>query len=60
MAKDGIQLHAICRVTVRTNLDRLVGGAGEETVIARIGEGVVSTIGSATIHKDVLENPNHS
>jgi uncharacterized protein YqfA (UPF0365 family) len=59
VAKDGIQLHAICRVTVRTNLDRLVGGAGEETVIARIGEGVVSTIGSATTHKDVLENPNH-
>jgi len=59
VAKDGIQLHAICRVTVRTNLDRLVGGAGEETVIARIGEGVVSTIGSASTHKDVLENPNH-
>jgi uncharacterized protein YqfA (UPF0365 family) len=59
VAKDGIQLHAICRVTVRTNLDRLVGGAGEETVIARIGEGVVSTIGSAATHKDVLENPNH-
>ena len=59
VAKDGIQLHAVCRVTVRTNLDRLVGGAGEETVIARIGEGVVSTIGSATTHKDVLENPNH-
>jgi uncharacterized protein YqfA (UPF0365 family) len=59
VAKDGIQLHAICRVTVRTNLDRLVGGAGEETVIARIGEGIVSTIGSATTHKDVLENPDH-
>ncbi len=59
VAKDGIQLHAICRVTVRTNLDRLVGGAGEETVIARIGEGIVSTIGSASTHKDVLENPNH-
>jgi uncharacterized protein YqfA (UPF0365 family) len=59
VAKDGIQLHAICRVTVRTNLDRLVGGAGEETVIARIGEGIVSTIGSASSHKDVLENPNH-
>ncbi|MEX2145629.1 MAG: flotillin-like protein FloA [Candidatus Rokuibacteriota bacterium] len=59
VAKDGIQLHAICRVTVRTNLDRLVGGAGEETVIARVGEGMVSTIGSAATHKDVLENPDH-
>src|SRR5687768_4767154 len=59
VAKDGIQLHAICRVTVRTNLDRLVGGAGEETVIARIGEGIVSTIGSASTHNDVLANPNH-
>jgi len=59
VAKDGIQLHAICRVTLRTNLDRLVGGAGEETVIARVGEGIVSTIGSATRHKDVLENPDH-
>lgn len=59
VAKDGIQLHAICRVTVRTNIDRLVGGAGEETVIARVGEGMVSTIGSAPTHKDVLENPDH-
>src|SRR5512145_1748653 len=59
VAKDGIQLIAVSRVTVRTNLDRLVGGAGEETVIARVGEGMVSTIGSATTHKDVLENPNH-
>jgi uncharacterized protein YqfA (UPF0365 family) len=59
VAKDGIQLHAVCRVTVRTNLDRLVGGAGEETVIARVGEGMVSTIGSAATHKDVLENPDH-
>jgi uncharacterized protein YqfA (UPF0365 family) len=59
VAKDGIQLHAVCRVTVRTNLDRLVGGAGEETVIARVGEGMVSTIGSAPTHKDVLENPDH-
>src|SRR6266545_4872886 len=59
VAKDGIQLHAVCRVTVRTNIDRLVGGAGEETVIARVGEGMVSTIGSATTHKDVLENPDH-
>jgi uncharacterized protein YqfA (UPF0365 family) len=59
VAKDGIQLHAVCRVTVRTNIDRLVGGAGEEPVIARVGEGMVSTIGSAAIHKDVLENPDH-
>jgi uncharacterized protein YqfA (UPF0365 family) len=46
-------------VTVRTNIDRLVGGAGEETIIARVGEGMVSTIGSAVTHKDVLENPDH-
>jgi uncharacterized protein YqfA (UPF0365 family) len=59
VAKDGIQLIAVARVTVRTNLDRLVGGAGEETIIARVGEGMVSTIGSATSHKDVLENPDH-
>jgi uncharacterized protein YqfA (UPF0365 family) len=59
VAKDGIQLIAVSRVTVRTNIDRLVGGAGEETVIARVGEGMVSTIGSATTHKAVLENPDH-
>ncbi len=59
VAKDGIQLIAVSRVTVRTNLDRLVGGAGEETIIARVGEGMVSTIGSALSHKDVLENPDH-
>jgi uncharacterized protein YqfA (UPF0365 family) len=59
VAKDGIQLMAVSRVTVRTNIDRLVGGAGEETVIARVGEGMVSTIGSAASHKDVLENPDH-
>jgi uncharacterized protein YqfA (UPF0365 family) len=59
VAKDGIQLMAVSRVTVRTNLDRLVGGAGEETIIARVGEGMVSTIGSAATHKDVLENPDH-
>src|SRR5688500_16523888 len=59
VAKDGIQLIAVSRVTVRTNIDRLVGGAGEETIIARVGEGMVSTIGSATTHKDVLENPDH-
>ncbi|HYO93885.1 MAG TPA: flotillin-like protein FloA [Polyangiaceae bacterium] len=59
VAKDGIQLIAVSRVTVRTNIDRLVGGAGEETIIARVGEGMVSTIGSAMTHKDVLENPDH-
>jgi uncharacterized protein YqfA (UPF0365 family) len=59
IAKDGIQLIAVSRVTVRTNIDRLVGGAGEETVIARVGEGMVSTIGSAMSHKDVLENPDY-
>jgi uncharacterized protein YqfA (UPF0365 family) len=59
IAKNGIQLIAVSRVTVRTNIDRLVGGAGEETIIARVGEGMVSTIGSAASHKDVLENPDH-
>ena len=59
VAKDGIQLIAVSRVTVRTNIDRLVGGAGEETIIARVGEGMVSTIGSAANHKSVLENPDH-
>jgi uncharacterized protein YqfA (UPF0365 family) len=59
VAKDGIQLIALSKVTVRTNIDRLVGGAGEETVIARVGEGMVSTIGSSLSHKDVLENPDH-
>src|ERR671915_721565 len=59
VAKDGIQLIAVSRVTVRTNIDRLVGGAGEETIIARVGEGMVSTIGSANNHKSVLENPDH-
>jgi len=59
VAKDGIQLIAISRVTVRANIDRLVGGAGEETIIARVGEGMVSTIGSANTHKSVLENPDH-
>jgi uncharacterized protein YqfA (UPF0365 family) len=58
VAKDGIQLRAIARVTVRTNIDRLVGGAGEETVIARVGEGIVTTIGSALSYKDILENPD--
>src|ERR671917_1710247 len=59
VAKDGIQLIVVSRVTVRTNIDRLVGGAGEETIIARVGEGMVTTIGSATNHKSVLENPDH-
>lgn len=59
VAKDGIQLIAVSRVTVRTNIERLVGGAGEETIIARVGEGMVSTIGSAESHKAVLENPDH-
>jgi len=58
IAKDGIQVKATCRVTVRANIDRLVGGAGEETIIARVGEGIVTTIGSATTHKEVLENPD--
>jgi uncharacterized protein YqfA (UPF0365 family) len=58
MAKDGIQLLAMARVTVRANINRLVGGAGEETILARVGEGIVSTIGSAASHKAVLENPD--
>jgi len=58
VAKDGIQLIALARVTVRANIDRLVGGAGEETILARVGEGIVSTIGSAASHKAVLENPD--
>jgi len=58
MAKDGIQLKALSRVTVRANIDRLVGGAGEETILARVGEGIVTTIGSAASHKAVLENPD--
>lgn len=58
MAKDGIQLTAVARVTVRANIDKLVGGAGEETILARVGEGIVTTIGSAASHKDVLENPD--
>jgi len=58
VAADGIQLFAIAKVTVRANIDRLVGGATEETVIARVGEGIVSAIGSASSHKAVLENPD--
>ncbi len=59
MAKDGIQLTAMARVTVRANIDRLVGGAGADTILARVGEGIVSTIGSADSHKHVLENPDN-
>ncbi len=58
VAKDGIEVKAIARVTVRANLERLVGGAGEETVIARVGEGIVTTVGSSSSHKEVLENPD--
>ena len=58
VAKDGIQVLARARVTVRTNIARLVGGAGEETIIARVGEGIVSTIGSKDTHAQVLENPD--
>ena len=58
VAKDGIELRAKARVTVRTNITRLVGGAGEETIIARVGEGIVTTIGSSQTHKEVLENPD--
>lgn len=58
IAMDGIEVKALARITVRANIDRLVGGAGEETVIARVGEGVVSTIGSSKTHKKVLENPD--
>ncbi|HED64446.1 MAG TPA: UPF0365 family protein [Planctomycetes bacterium] len=59
VAKDGIQVLAKARVTVRTNIARLVGGATDETIIARVGEGIVSTIGSKETHKEVLENPDH-
>jgi len=58
VAKDGIQLIAKARVTVRANINQLVGGAGEETILARVGEGIVTTIGSALNHKEVLENPD--
>ena len=58
VAMDGIELRAKARVTVRANIDRLVGGAGEETIIARIGEGIVTTVGSSASHKAVLENPD--
>lgn len=58
VAKDGIEVKVKARVTVRANIERLVGGAGEETIIARVGEGVVTTVGSASAHKEVLENPD--
>ena len=58
VAMDGIQVMATARVTVRANIERLVGGAGEETVLARVGEGIVTTVGSAKSHKNVLENPD--
>ena len=58
MAVNGIEVKAVARVTVRTNIMRLVGGAGEATIIARVGEGIVTTIGSATTHREVLENPD--
>ena len=58
VAMNGIELRAKARVTVRANIDRLVGGAGEETIIARVGEGIVTTVGSAATHKEVLENPD--
>jgi len=59
VAQDGIQLKAKARVTVRANIERLIGGAGEETIIARVGEGIVTTIGSAITYKSVLENPDN-
>ena len=58
VSKDGIEVIAKARVTVRANIERLVGGAGEETIIARVGEGIVTTVGSSNSHKDVLENPD--
>ena len=58
VAQDGIQLFAVSRITLRTNIDRLVGGAGEETILARVGEGIVTAIGSSDSYKQVLENPD--
>ncbi|MCI3919696.1 flotillin-like protein FloA [Paenibacillus sp. TRM 82003] len=58
VAKDGIEVRVKARVTVRANIERLVGGAGEETIMARVGEGIVTTVGSSATHKDVLENPD--
>lgn len=59
VAKDGIELLVKARVTVRTNIERLIGGAGESTVLARVGEGIVTTVGSSKIHTEVLENPDN-
>ncbi|MDO4594179.1 MAG: flotillin-like protein FloA [Tissierellia bacterium] len=59
VAMDGIEIKAIAKVTVRANIDRLVGGAGEETIIARVGEGIVTTVGSSKTHTEVLENPDN-
>ena len=59
VAKNGIEVKVIAKVTVRANIDRLVGGAGEETIIARVGEGIVTTVGSAASHAQVLENPDN-
>ena len=58
VAMNGIEVKAKARITVRANIDRLVGGAGEETIVARVGEGVISTIGSSIDHSKVLENPD--
>lgn len=58
VAKDGIEVKVLARVTVKTNINKLIGGAGEETIISRVGEGVVTTVGSSETHKDVLENPD--
>src|SRR5690606_12481020 len=58
VAKDGIEVKVMARVTVRANIDRLVGGGGEESIIARVGEGIVTTVGSSNSHKEVLENPD--
>lgn len=58
IAKNGIELRCKARVTVRANIDRLIGGSGEETIIARVGEGIVTTVGSANTHEEVLENPD--
>ncbi len=59
VAKDGIELLVKARVTVRTNIERLIGGAGESTVLARVGEGIVTTVGSSKVHSEVLENPDN-
>lgn len=58
VAQNGVELKVIARVTIKTNLNRLVGGAGEETILSRVGEGIVSTVGGAKTHKDVLQNPD--